>query len=255
MSKAESIKYTTGESNDSSGTDYSADIETNASNIETNSNNITTNSNNITTNTSNIETNTSNISTNSTDIASNASNITTNSNNITTNTSNITTNSNNITTNTSNIELFETTFARLDGASFTGAISTKGLLYEGVISVSGTGPYTIDYSLGGIFYIPTASVQASDFSIIITNVPTDSTKSYTISCVYYQNSNTYFGSSARISDTSNTYILGSSNTYVAPLFSGGIPEITTAPSMIIQQFNIISIDSVRYCISSVGQYY
>jgi hypothetical protein len=137
-----------------------------------------------------------------------------------------------------------------------GVLTTRGLLYETGIAASGTAsPFTLDYSLGGIFYIPTSSVPTSNFSVIITNIPTDQTKIYTITLIYYQASTTIYGSTVRISDTVSSYISGTSSTYVAPLFNGGTPSLSTSPCIIMQQFTVSSISSVRYTTSIVGAYY
>jgi hypothetical protein len=152
---------------------------------------------------------------------------------------------------------FMSTSSFTGAATFDGALKTKGLYYEAITTVSGSAsPFTLDYSAGGVYYISTASVPAANFAVIITNIPTDQTKTYTITLCFYQATNKFYASTARVSDTTGTtYILGTSSTYVAPLFSGGTPSITTAPCMIIQQFTIVSISSVRYCTSSVSASY
>lgn len=144
----------------------------------------------------------------------------------------------------------------LTGTTTVNVISTKGLMYEASLSTSGTtSPFTIDYSTGGIFYIPTSTTLSANFSVIITNIPTDQTKIYTVSVTYYQSSTKFYINSARITDTASSYILGTSSTYGTPLFNGGIPSITTSPCMIIQQFNIISISSTRYITTSISNCY
>jgi hypothetical protein len=132
--------------------------------------------------------------------------------------------------------------------------SSKAIVYETAVAASGSGsPFTLDYSQGGVFYIPTASVPASNFSVILTNIPTDQTKVYTITLLYYQATNLFYGSTARVSDTTGSnYLLGTSSTFVAPLFNGGTPTLVSAPSLTIQQFNIISISGSRYVTSTVS---
>ena len=141
--------------------------------------------------------------------------------------------------------------------SFQSTVFTKGLLYEASLSASGSAsPFTLNYSLGGIFYIPTASVPSSNFSVIITNIPVDQNNVYTLSLLYYQASTSIYCNTLRVVDTTGTtYILGTSSTYASPLNCGGTPLLTTSPSLIIQQFTIISISSVRRVLSSVGSYY
>jgi hypothetical protein len=150
-----------------------------------------------------------------------------------------------------------TTSSFTGAATFQGALNTTGLYYETIITASGSAsPFTLDYSAGGIYFISTAAVPAANFSVIITNIPTDQTKTYTISLIYYQAANKYYASTARVSNTTGTtYLLGTSSTYAAPLFTGGTPVLTTAPCLIVQQFTIISISSVRYVTSSVSASY
>ena len=121
-------------------------------------------------------------------------------------------------------------------------------------------PYTLDYSLGSIFYIPTNYATASNFNIIINNIPTDITKSYTLTLIYYQSSNMFYCNGIRCLDTSNSYILGTSSTFGTPLFNGGTPTLANTPNLIIQQFSILSLFtsasvSSRYITTSVSNNY
>lgn len=141
-------------------------------------------------------------------------------------------------------------------------------MYENTLAVSVSStttpwfPYTLDYSLGSIFYIPTNYSTPTNFSIIITNIPTDTTKSYSITLIYYQPINTFYCNSIRCTDTSNTYILGTSTTFGTPLFNGGYPALNNAPNLIMQQFSIVSLYTsgsngitTRYISSSVSNSY
>jgi hypothetical protein len=119
-------------------------------------------------------------------------------------------------------------------------------------------PFTADYSYGSIFYIPRDYVQSANFQVFIKNIPTDTTKTYTLTLVYYQPTALFYASTAKVSDTTGTnFLLGTSTTYAAPLWNGGTPVVSSAPNLIMQQFSIISIPTSalvysRYVTSSVN---
>lgn len=134
-------------------------------------------------------------------------------------------------------------------------------IYEITQATTGTtSPFTCNMALGSTFYIPTDYTFASNFQIIITNVPTDTTKTYTISVIYRQPTTLFYSSTARVSDTASTYLLGTASTYSAPLFNGGVPVLANSPNLIIQSFSIISTATStntfsRYITSSVNNHY
>ena len=145
-------------------------------------------------------------------------------------------------------------------------LSTLGTLvcnqiYETTQATTGTtSPFTCDMGLGSTFYIPTDYTFASNFQIIITNVPTDTTKTYTISVIYRQPTTLFYSSTARVSDTASTYLLGTASTYSAPLFNGGVPVLANSPNLIIQSFSILSLATStntfsRFITSSVNNHY
>ena len=140
-------------------------------------------------------------------------------------------------------------------------ITTNGLYYEGLTSAIyiSSNVYTLTYTNHGIFYIGGTENPTANFSVRIEQLPTDTTKVYTISLVYYQSTGTYYCNAVRASDTGGTYLLGTSSTYVAPKFSGGTPSFSTAPNLVIQQFTVVSFpDSLgattRYVVSSVAPF-
>jgi hypothetical protein len=152
------------------------------------------------------------------------------------------------------------------GFTVTGASTLTGSLicnqiYETTIATSGTtSPFTCNMANGSTFYIPSDYTFASNFQMIITNVPTDTTKSYTISVIYRQPTTLFYSSTARVSDTASVYLLGTASTYSAPLFNGGLPTLSNTPNLIIQSFSIISIATSsstysRYVTTSVNNQY
>ena len=145
-------------------------------------------------------------------------------------------------------------------------VSTLGTLvcnqiYESTQATTGTtSPFTCDMALGSTFYIPTDYTFASNFQIIITNVPTDTSKTYTISVIYRQPTTLFYSNTARVSDTASTYLLGTASTYSAPLFNGGVPVLANSPNLIIQSFSILSLATStntfsRFITSSVNNHY
>ena len=155
----------------------------------------------------------------------------------------------------------DSNFGSLTNANAFYGVNNFAKITESVVVASGTAnPFTLNYSTGSIFYIPRNYTLTSNFQLIITNIPTDTSKSYTISVLYYQASTAYICSTARVSNTSAAYLLGTASTYAAPLFNGGIPTLTAFPSLIVQTFIISSIANstgtyLRYVLSSVSNFY
>ncbi len=153
-----------------------------------------------------------------------------------------------------------TTLAVTGTTTLTGPLICNQI-YENTTAITGTTtPFTCNMALGSSFYIPTDYTFASNFQIIITNVPTDTTKTYTISVVYRQPTTLFYINTARVSDTATTYLLGTVSTFSAPLFNGGVPTLANTPNLIIQSFSIISTATssstfTRYVTSSVNNHY
>jgi hypothetical protein len=167
---------------------------------------------------------------------------------------------------TSNAQVVNKLYTDSNFGSLTNANSFAGVnnfqkITESVVSASGTAnPFTIDYSAGNIYFIPRNYNLTTNFQLIITNIPTDTTKSYTVSVIYQQSSTSFICSTARVSNTSGVFLLGTASTYAAPLFNGGIPTLTASPNLIIQTFIISSIANssgtyLRYVLSSVSNFY
>lgn len=119
-------------------------------------------------------------------------------------------------------------------------------------------PYTLDYSLGEVFYIPTDQTNTTgNFNIIITNMPTDKSKVYNITLLYYQPASSYYANGLRVLDNLGNYLLGTSSTWAPSLYSGGVPAGTASPNLMVQKFTLLPIaDSLgnitQYCISSLS---
>jgi hypothetical protein len=139
-----------------------------------------------------------------------------------------------------------------------GKLSIYGSLYENTIVVGGSvNAYTLDSSTGTVFYIPTAIQITANSTIVISNIPTTLTASYTFTVVSYQASTRYYINSVKCTDTAVTYILGSSGAFATPLFNGGTPSLAAlngslTGGLIIQQFTVFSVGSSRYVGTSVS---
>lgn len=139
-------------------------------------------------------------------------------------------------------------------------------VYENAISVEANTssapfhPYTLDYSKGSVFYIPSNYTTSINFQCIIKNIPTDTSKVYTFTLMYYQPSEKVYCNQMRISDTGANYILGTSSTYGTPLFGNGSPTLLVSPCLIVQQISVISIPTSagvfsRYVTTSISNNY
>ena len=139
--------------------------------------------------------------------------------------------------------------------NFTGIVATQGLVYETVNTATqtSTNAPTLSYGVGGDFVLGTM-LTAAGVTLGVTNIPTDTTKSYTFSVSYQQNTTRYYIATVQIQDTTGAYITNSGSAgFVAPLFNGGTPSLTgTNNCVIIQTFTIISVGGSRRVISSVS---
>ena len=149
-------------------------------------------------------------------------------------------------------DIYENTFTNKNNFTLLSVQS----IYENVI-VAVTNPSIIlDYNVGSIFYLPSDFVLSSNFSISITNIPTDVTKTYSVTLVYNQASTLYYSNLCKVTDTAGAFILGNASTFLSPRFNGAV-TIVSSPNLIYQNYNIISIASAggvytRYVVSSVN---
>ena len=164
-------------------------------------------------------------------------------------------------THLTNKNYVDTNFSGLASTNTFTGVNNFQKINEVVSVTTGTAsPFTCNYSLGNIFYIPTNYIPASNFQVIITNIPTDTSRSYTISIMYYQATTTSFCNTARVLNTSSVYLLGSASTFSSPLFNGGSPIVPQSPCLIVQNFIISSVANStptfsRYVCSSVSSFY
>jgi hypothetical protein len=81
----------------------------------------------------------------------------------------------------------------------------------------------------------------SNFNIVLLNIPTDTTKIYSVSFIYRQATSCFFIGGVRASDTAGNYLCGSLSTFSPPFYNGGLPSLSsTSATTIIQSFNIPS---------------
>ena len=133
------------------------------------------------------------------------------------------------------------------------ALVTPSLMYETVNATGGVvNAYTINYATGGLFEIQTSPNAAS--TLVVTNIPVDTTKSYTFTLVSTQASTRFFINTVQIQDTNSGYITNNGAAgFVAPLWNGGLPVLSgTTSCVIIQQFTVISVGGYRKVICSVS---
>ena len=132
-------------------------------------------------------------------------------------------------------------------------LTTQGLIYEVVGTAGQTGnALTLNYSLSGLVNV--ATMIGGNATLAVTNIPTDTTKSYTFSVAYQQTATRYYIATVQFQDTGSAYITnGGTSGFVAPLFNGGTPALTgTSNCVIIQQFTVISVGGSRRVISSIS---
>ena len=83
-------------------------------------------------------------------------------------------------THIANKSYVDTNFSGLASTNTFTGVNNFQKINEVVSVTTGTAsPFTCNYSLGNIFYIPTNYIPASNFQVIITNIPTDTSRSYT----------------------------------------------------------------------------
>ena len=138
--------------------------------------------------------------------------------------------------------------------NFNGVLQTTGLVYEAVTTAtqSSTNAPTLSYSKGGDFVL--ATMITANATLGVTNIPTDTTKSYTFSVSYQQTATRFYIATVQFQNTAGAYITnGGSAGFVAPLFNGGTPSLSgTSNCVIIQTFTVISVGGSRRVISSVS---
>ena len=134
------------------------------------------------------------------------------------------------------------------------AMVTQGLVYEVVTAATqtSTNAPTLSYGAGGVFTLGT-SITANA-TLAVTNIPIDSTKSFTFTVSYQQTSTRFYIATVQLQDTAGAYITNSATAgFVAPLWNGGTPSLSgTTTCVIIQSFTVISVGGSRRVISSLS---
>ena len=98
---------------------------------------------------------------------------------------------------------------------------------ESFVTNSGTtSPYTLDYSTGSTFYITTP--PATNFTVNLTNVPTDINRTYVATLIITSTTNKTFCNSLQING----------NTAITPNFANGIPTSFTSGNVMTQSISI-----------------
>jgi hypothetical protein len=156
------------------------------------------------------------------------------------------------------------------GETDSGSLSISGQtniasVGESFISSSGSGsPFTINFSNGSVFYLPTdyTTGLSSNFNIKIQNIPlqTAASRTYTMSIIY-KNANKVYCNGVIVQDTSSAYLCSSgASTYITPLYSGGSAPTITTSNMLVQTFTITymlnSSGTLTYthCLTSVNSF-
>jgi predicted acyltransferase (DUF342 family) len=123
--------------------------------------------------------------------------------------------------------LFVTNDVSLGGNLFVSKVLKPTTISEPFITNSGTtSPYTIDYSTGATFYI--TSPPASNFTVNITNVPTDINRTYVITLIITSTTNKTFCNSVQINGA----------VAITPNYANGIPTSLTTGNVITQSISI-----------------
>ena len=134
------------------------------------------------------------------------------------------------------------------------AMVTQGLMYEvvNVANQSSTNAPTLSYGAGGVFTLGT-SITANA-TLAVTNIPTDTTKSFTFTVSYQQTSTRFYIATVQLQDTAGAYITNAGTSgFVAPLWNGGTPSLSgTTNCVIVQSFTVISVGGSRRVVSSLS---
>jgi hypothetical protein len=145
-----------------------------------------------------------------------------------------------INTTTTNYQLIISEDLSLNGRLFaSGDVSLNGnvnisrvlrptTISEPFITNTGTtSPYTFDYNQGATFYV--TSPPAANFTVNITNVPTDINRTYCFTIIISSVTNKRF---------CNLLQINSSGTNITPYFANGSPSTITSGTYITQTFSL-----------------
>ena len=146
-------------------------------------------------------------------------------------------------------------------ATVNGLLQTQGMVVEQLnpITVVSTNTFSVNFSAGGIYFIPLVNSPTANMSLTITNIPSmnASIASETITVAYYQTTSRYYINQVKMTDTLGNYFIGSAGAYGTPLYNGGVPSLTAGtPCLILQQFTHMpfwaSPTTTRYITTSIN---
>jgi hypothetical protein len=115
-------------------------------------------------------------------------------------------------------------------------------IYERVYTYLDTVNFVYDFATAtsSSCILPVTNLTAN-FNVILTNIPTDTTKLYSVSFLFRQATSCFYIGGIRASDTGGNYLCGTSTTFSPPFYNGGTPSLTsTSATSIIQSFSIPS---------------
>jgi hypothetical protein len=117
--------------------------------------------------------------------------------------------------------------ASFGGNLFVNKILKPTTISESFITNSGTtSPYTLDYSTGATFYI--TSPPASNFTVNLTNVPSDINRTYVVTLIMTSTTNKTFCNYVQINGA----------VAITPNYANGIPTSITTGNVITQSISI-----------------
>jgi hypothetical protein len=117
----------------------------------------------------------------------------------------------------------------IGGNNTVGNCAFLSTISEKNVSVTWSATTTVDYRLGGIFWLGSVS-SGTTFTVNISNLPsiTDATRSYIITLIYTTTGATQYCNSVGIST-------GTSYTTYTPKFNGGSAAISVANTNVVTQ--------------------
>ena len=126
-----------------------------------------------------------------------------------------------------NNRLFVGSDVSLGGNLFVNKVLKPVTISESFVTNTGTtSPYTLNYLSGSTFYITTP--PASNFTVNLTNVPTDINRTYIATLIITSTTNKTFCNSLQING----------NTAITPNYANGIPSSFTSGNVITQSITI-----------------
>ena len=132
------------------------------------------------------------------------------------------------------------------GNAFLDSVSEKF-----VAITTGTNSFTLNYTLGAVFYLSTGTTLNSNFLVSLQNLTSNVDRSYNITLIYATTGKYYCNNVSCYTDGGTTQISLSSTTPLYP--NGTLPSITTS-TLMIQTFSVIRLFGSNYCFSNVISY-